>query len=962
MATDNISIYYQNCRGLRTKTHTLYMNILSFSYDVIVITESWLTLHISDREFIDQRYIVFRCDRDRVSTNKKDGGGVFIAVSKELRPTQVPLPDTYSSLMEHVIIQLPSSDRTKHHIISAVYLPPKSPESSYTLLLKSLNGLLTSTTVDKFYLFGDYNLANVDWSPNDPNTRGLICSSVSPIGMELGNFMSFQGALQYNVLQNHHGNTLDLLISNTDCNTYAPNITLSKVDAFHPPFVTTTSTGSGPIPLKRRKIKKLNYHKANYSKINLDLTAINWESLLCNLSVDDMIDTFYNTLYGIIRDHTPYCSSKSANYPLWFSAPLIHLSRNKNKAWIKWKKYRNISDYETFSLYRTRFKTECDKCFSSYIESVEESISNNVKHFWTYVSNRRSRAGIPSTMTYHNQSSNDPVDICNMFSDFFQSVYEPSTLNIDDWTPPPDSTSNNILINNVYFSESKINLLLRTLDTSKSAGPDGIPAVFLVHTANSLSKPLHIIFNECVIKGVFPSIWKIANIAPVHKSGSRVDVGEYRPISLLSILSKVFERLVHNEIYPHLHNSILQEQHGFVKRRSTVTNLMIFTGDLFKNMDKGTAVDAVYTDFRKAFDKVDHELLLKKIAYNGIRGNLLRWFASYIDKRSQRVVINGYQSDLLPVTSGVPQGSILGPLLFILFINDINQCFQNSKFLLYADDLKAYRPIQNVNDCHLFQADLDRFSNYCIDNKLHLNLSKCNTITFTKKRKTISFKYALCNTPLKKVDTLRDLGVTLDTKLHLDLHIGKIINKAVQMCGFVLRACTDFKSTSTYLYLYKGLIRPQLEYAVTVWDPFYNKYTDSIERVQRKFLRAVHYRCFRAYLSYDQLLSRYNLPTLKSRRTVFGAMILYGLCHNFFDCIDLTSQIAYLVPRTVHRREVRVRQLFAPGTCRTNAGERVPLRRLVNNFNSMFSDIDIFSYSKPMFKKILYDTLHVSSK
>lgn len=139
-------------------------------------------------------------------------------------------------------------------------------------------------------------------------------------------------------------------------------------------------------------------------------------------------------------------------------------------------------------------------------------------------------------------------------------------------------------------------------------------------------------------------------------------------------------------------------------------------------------------------------------------------------------------------------------------------------------------------------------------------------------------------------------------------------------------------------------------------------YIDSIERVQRKFLRTVHHRCFRTYLSYDQFLSRYNLPTLKSRRIVFGTMILYGLCHNFFDCIDLTSQIAYLVPRTVHRREVRVRQLFAPGTCRTNAGERVPLRRLVNNFNSMFSDIDIFSYSKPMFKKILYDTLHVSSK
>lgn len=371
---------------------------------------------------------------------------------------------------------------------------------------------------------------------------------------------------------------------------------------------------------------------------------------------------------------------------------------------------------------------------------------------------------------------------------------------------------------------------------------------------------------------------------------------------------------------------------------------------LFDHVGDRAQVDAVYTDFKKAFDKVDHELLLNKIAYNGIRGNLLRWFVSYIQNRSQKVVVNGFHSGNIAVTSGVPQGSILGPLLFIVFINDIKQCFQNSKFLLYADDLKAYKVIRTIDDCISFQHDLDRLTAYCNMNKLQLSIPKCNYITFTLKINVTNFTYRLCNASLTKLTTLRDLGILLDTKLCLNLHIDNIVSKAFKMYGFVMRSSIDFQRTSTYLYLYKTLVRSQLEYAVPIWNPFYNKYVEAIERVQRKFLRAMHFRCHRSYLSHAQLLDLYNMLTLESRRKYLEATTLYKIVNNTFDSIDLVSGLGYHVPRTVHRRAVRAGCLFTLGICRTNTRLRTPSRRMVESYNDSFIDIDIFACSAVQFK------------
>ncbi|XP_050557010.1 uncharacterized protein LOC126911893 [Spodoptera frugiperda] len=288
----------------------------------------------------------------------------------------------------------------------------------------------------------------------------------------------------------------------------------------------------------------------------------------------------------------------------------------------------------------------------------------------------------------------------------------------------------------------------------------------------------------------------------------------------------------------------------------------------------------------------------------------------------------------------------------VLHANDIKSCIVHSKFLMYADDIKIYKACTTIQDCLLLQEDLCRLSQYCLVNKLHLSLPKCFFISFTKNKISINFQYTLNNTKLNKTECARDLGVLLDCKLHLDAHVDNRVNKALQMYGFVMRSCRDFRKPSTYLFLFKTLIRSQLEYAVPIWCPFYEKYKNAIEMVQKRFLRATHYKCFRNKISYTDLLKYYKILSLDSRRSLLMVMMLYGICNNKFNCIELSNELCYVVPRIIVQREVRVPQLFYTARCRTNAGVRAPLRQLVATYNSHFIDLDIFALSQSNFRKM----------
>jgi hypothetical protein len=355
-------------------------------------------------------------------------------------------------------------------------------------------------------------------------------------------------------------------------------------------------------------------------------------------------------------------------------------------------------------------------------------------------------------------------------------------------------------------------------------------------------------------------------------------------------------------------------------------------------MDGRLQVDSVYTDFKKAFDKVDHIILLKKMAQYGIHGDLLRLIESYLTDRLMTVTLNGFNSRYVTVTSGVPQGSVLGPLLFAIFINDINSCFLHSHFLLFADDLKIFRRIESEADAVKLNEDLTRVYDYCIKNKLELNLKKCNSITFTKNKKVFKHTYVINGYDLVHVSQIRDLGVIFDCKLHFDVHVEELLTGCNATLGFILRASSDFRSCESLLQLFITLVRSKLEYCSPVWNPFYEKYVTTIEKFQRKFVRI----CERRFQYFDSS----KLMSLSKRRELIDTCTLQKICVSAVDVPSLLTGVGLRVPshRRYHKPFISTRHL-------TNAGFRNPLHRMLRVYNDNYSEVDIFAATPYTFKK-----------
>ena len=385
--------------------------------------------------------------------------------------------------------------------------------------------------------------------------------------------------------------------------------------------------------------------------------------------------------------------------------------------------------------------------------------------------------------------------------------------------------------NIVIETEGVLNLL-KSINTSKCCGPDGIPGILLKTFAKCIVTSLASIFQYSLLTGTLPDIWKQAKVKPIFKKGSRNLPGNYRPVSLTCITCKLLEHVINKHIHSHLdkHNILADSQHGFRSLRSCETQLVYVFNDLAYNREKGTITDVIILDFTKAFDTVNHRKLLFKINKLGINLQVINWIDSFLHDRRQIVVVDGKESAPCLILSGVPQGSVLGPLLFLMYVNDLPSSVK-SECRLFADDALIYNC---RNEKATLQEDLDKLASWSQIWQLSFNPSKCSVLTIGGSEQV----YHLNNSLLKNVPSHPYLGEKFSSNLKWDKHIDKIESKANQRLGMLKRVLKT-ADRKTRKIAYETLVRPVLEYGSQVWDPYKKKNIKRLEKVQNKALRFI---------------------------------------------------------------------------------------------------------------------------
>ena len=463
----------------------------------------------------------------------------------------------------------------------------------------------------------------------------------------------------------------------------------------------------------------------------------------------------------------------------------------------------------------------------------------------------------------------------------------------------------------ITVTEKGVLKLLQGLKPHKAAGPDKISTRLLKIAAAELAPGLTKFFQLSVDKGQIPSDWKTAFVSPVFKKGNRSTPSNYRPISLTSVTCKLLEHVIFSHIMSHFDsfNILTDYQHGFRKKRSCDTQLILTINDLDKGLNRNQQIDAILLDFSKAFDKVSHSRLLQKLDHYGVRGSIHSWITDFLQCRTQQVVLDGANSDISPVTSGVPQGSVLGPLLFLTYINDLPSRVK-STVRLFADDCLMYRKITNQEDARQLQDDLDQLQEWEREWQMSFNPDKCEVLHLTNKRKPVNFTYSIHNTPLKPTDAAKYLGVSITPDLSWKTHIDNISKKANSTMSFIRRNISA-SPPSAKATAYKTYVRPIVEYASTVWSPYAETHINQLEMIQRRAARFVK-RDYRRTSSVTTMLQDLQWDTLQHRRNVARATMLYKIQHQL---VDITPE-----PPLRHSRSSRFHdQQFTQISCAKTA-------------------------------------------
>ena len=910
-----LKVYYTNCRSVRNKMDLLKGISCVEKPDIIALTETWLNSAGRDfkTEFEIEGYNVFNKDREG-----RNGGGVAIFVRDSLSSyvnTKIRSDDGNETLWVEII-----NGRDKL-LLGCIYRPPDLSRHKSALILNELseaakyknvvimgdfnyrdidwdNNVGGSIDSEEFVnVVSDSFLKQlVNHPTRELNVLDLLFTtnetlvSNLEVGGRLGN--SDHEEIRYNInwetrqsnenkvmmpdfrkanypqLKRHLRDYLNVGIRGESGvkpgqvggvkglggeNGQFPNETAdSQVGSGHE-VMGSGHEGQGKLVI--------NYERTSQQEGESDQGNLEISNFVIDMpSVEEDYGNFIQILSSGQNRYIPNRKIRPSfnNNPRWMTTRLKHLIGVKREVY---KKMRN-GEVELRNRYNTLarlVKSLTRKAKRQYELKVATNVKSNPKGFFQlYKTKTRDRIGPLKEGEALLESSKDMSEALNQY---FVSVFTQEDV---DLIPEADSVytgeSSNKLIN-IKISRDDVLGEINKLSATKSPGPDEVYPKLIKECKDIISLTLTDIFNKSLDTGEVPTLWKQANVVPIFKKGDKSQMSNYRPISLTSVIGKMLESIIARVIRGHLdlHDLINDSQHGFTKGKSCLTNLLSFYKTVYQAADSDSNYDVIYLDFSKAFDRVPHERLLRKIKAHGIEGKVYNWIKAWLSNRKQRVVINGEKSGWGDVISGVPQGSVLGPLLFIMYINDLDNGV-NSDISKFADDTKIGRLINLQNDIDQLQRDLDTMHEWAIKWQMAFNADKCSILHVGRNNEAND--YTLNGIGLRKIASEKDLGVIVSDDLRPRKQCISARNRANRVLGFIARSVTN-KTAEVILRLYLTLVRPHLDYAVQFWSPYYRMDINRLESIQRRMTKMIYN--FRS-LSYEERLKRLGLHSLERRR------------------------------------------------------------------------------------------------
>ena len=780
---------------------------------LVFLTETWLSNDVVNSEvFLGNSFtVISRSDRSFGSH-----GGVLIGASNDvnLNIMDVSIVD-YEFSVACVVVDV------KLICFVLIYFPPSTSE--YRIDCKVLTSCLHSYNT-KFatmsyqcgfgedyilYILGDFNFPEIDWinlTSSNTNEQEFI---------ETSDLLAVSQLID--TPTHKLGNILDLILTNDDTSFFNVH---QQLFSDHFPILFYTSCCL-PKPVCTESFSKSSFDQFLFNS-NLE-TLFNFITL-DNLSNPCYPYEWYELLTQSIGSSLQLKRSKRLHFPTFYSSHTIHILNlvrtNQTKLNKGWSLHNSIKHIE---LTRALSESiELDKHI--YIEQF--SLKSPTDCFKLLRSLGFSQS-YPSVMYFEDQVLHTESEKATCFNNYFGSVFGPKTIN------PPTlfmSSDHKICLDDVSIRAETVTFMLSQCNDSSSLGPDLIPSFILYRCSQILTPIVTELFNWVLHNRTWPAMWKLSFVSPLHKDGPRTQIENYRPISILPKLSRILERILFNFIYPKVRNSITKNQHGFMTKRSTVTQMILYLDKVYRNIDSNVPSLAAYFDVRKAFDSVPHHLLLQKLVKFGFCPDFIRLFSSYLDERSQCVKLNNTFSSKITVSSGVPQGSVLGPLLFILFVNDMPNLIVYGTPFLFADDMKVLFDV----DPRQIQSDIDNLYLWSIANGLIFHPSKCKILPFGSSSFDESF--ILGDNDLPVVDNIKDLGFLITHNLSWNSHIDHKLATARKIFGFLRRNVPFNCSFVRKKLLYQSLILSVLLYGSPVWSPS-STYIARLEKFQYKVLK-----------------------------------------------------------------------------------------------------------------------------